>query len=880
MDFQAIAALNQMSDLSIPSKEVIQELDRLKNSPQGWKLCGDSLVKRLYRYSSASYSDQQVLKEYLINWLRQWPSFFDDLLGFMSTGINAVDFYLRTLLAIDSEVVDRDIPHTPEELVRNTAIKDAMRIRCISDLVESWYQILQTYDSSQHELTCLCLQVDTLRESACDCIFEIMNKGMDAGEKIKLVESLVNVLDSCGIFASLGDIDADYAAKLGKLVNGIGTSLISSWTKLMRSGDVVAADQTLEMIDVKITLLLRFMTNEDDDVSQAVIGFAQSYVLLLKQLSPNELQRREDHLKGLLEAVISKYKYDQSYDFECEGEDEIMFLEYRKQLKNLFYNITQLNRELVLMVVYHYYVNIMSQWNSKAFMDIEVSIKILYMLGELIPGVHFTDDLNSASPIQQMMVMLITSGIDRHEHVAVLMQYFETVVRYDKFFVLHKQFIGPVLNAFLGTNGLQSTNLTLRSRSCYLLSRFIKQLRNSLDDYSENLLKQIRPHLSFESVNGQQKVLIDSDQLHLYEAAGIIVISGGLKVEERQFLMNCILTSLSNRFKDILSKIYNESDANQQFSYAQELNLIMSCASRVSKVFSSSQTMQDCGCSQYFIESLSVPSFKEQIQAGVRQFLHRMIICLGEQVLPFIPTAMNYLLKDPKPTDVQEFMPLINQVVSKFQRQVTPFLKESFMPIVNTIFAALNSTTDIADTQATKDKQLLHRSYFTFLSTLVTNDVASAILDQEVHNAQEVLLSLIHGCVDAGDLSSQKICFFVLHKLINAHDGNKSNLFGEFLYKNIIPACFIAPLKATFDFDDRQSLQVLSEIVTLQKSILNLEGQQFKEYLRTTYLPQLNLSADLIQAYVQGLEQMDMKSFNKYLKEFCMTLRTRLQDIR
>lgn len=39
------------------------------------------------------------------------------------------------------------------------------------------------------------------------------------------------------------------------------------------------------------------MTNEDDDVSQSVIGFAQSYVLLLKQLSPTELQRREDQIK-------------------------------------------------------------------------------------------------------------------------------------------------------------------------------------------------------------------------------------------------------------------------------------------------------------------------------------------------------------------------------------------------------------------------------------------------------------------------------------------------------------------------------------------------------------------------------------------------------
>ena len=32
--------------------------------------------------------------------------------------------------------------------------------------------------------------------------------------------------------------------------------------------------------------------------------------------------------------------------------------------------------------------------------------------------------------------------------------------------------------------------------------------------------------------------------------------------------------------------------------------------------------------------------------------------------------------------------------------------------------------------------------------------------------------------------------------------------FDEFIYKNIIPACFVAPLKATFDLKDVQALTV------------------------------------------------------------------------
>ena len=42
----------------------------------------------------------------------RWPSFFDDLLQSLSFGTVAVDIYLRVLMSIDSEVVDREIVHT------------------------------------------------------------------------------------------------------------------------------------------------------------------------------------------------------------------------------------------------------------------------------------------------------------------------------------------------------------------------------------------------------------------------------------------------------------------------------------------------------------------------------------------------------------------------------------------------------------------------------------------------------------------------------------------------------------------------------------------------------------------------------------------------
>lgn len=46
-----------------------------------------------------------------------------------------------------------------QETRRNTLIKDSMRGQCIPHLVESWFQILHTYQQSHPELTCQCLEV-------------------------------------------------------------------------------------------------------------------------------------------------------------------------------------------------------------------------------------------------------------------------------------------------------------------------------------------------------------------------------------------------------------------------------------------------------------------------------------------------------------------------------------------------------------------------------------------------------------------------------------------------------------------------------------------------------------------------------------------------
>ena len=68
-----------------------------------------------------------------------------------------------------------------------------------------------------------------------------------------------------------------------------------------------------------------------------------------------------------------------------------------------------------------------------------------------------------------------------------------------------------------------------------------------------------------------------------------------------------------------------------------------------------------------FLHALNVPIHRPIMHQGVKQFLHQMVVCLDADVLPFIPIAMDNLLKHTDVKGLYDFIPLINQVVQKFK---------------------------------------------------------------------------------------------------------------------------------------------------------------------------------------------------------------------
>ncbi|XP_046715530.1 exportin-T isoform X1 [Silurus meridionalis] len=964
MDEQALMGLNPNADACYRQRALVY-FEQLKESPDGWEVCAEALAKGIYsddhvkffcfqvlehqikyRHARLTGAQQQLIRETLMKWLQLqlmsshpekpfiknkaaqvfaltfvmeyltlWPKFFFDVLSLVGLNPYGLDIYLRTLMAIDAEVVDRDILHSPEintrlclqETRRNTLIKDSMRESCIPALVESWYQILQTYQRTHTELTCQCLEVvgvyvswidlnliandrfvnvllshmsvEELREEACDCLFEIVNKGMDPVDKTKLVESLSQVLQSAGFFNIKQEEDVDFLAKFSRLVNGMGQALVLSWTKLTKTGDLKVAAEALQALEAKIPLMLQLLMHEDDDISTNIVGFCYDYLHVLKQL-PVLNDQQKSNTEAIMLAVMKKLTYDDEYNFENEGEDEAMFVEYRKQLKMLLDRLAQVSPELLLESVHRVFTSTMQSWQSSRFMEVEVAIRLFYMLGEALPashGAHFSGDATKASTLQDMMRTLISSGVSEYQHTSVTLEFFETVVRYDKFFIVEPQHIPHVLMAFLDHRGLRHSSPKVRSRVAYLFSRFIKTLHKHMNAFIEDILSRIQDLLALNPPeNGFPALLSSDDQLFMFETAGVLIVNGECPADRKQVLMRSLLTPLMEAFRLLLAKLTQESDEERQTALADCLGHAVGFASRTSKAFSNKQTVKLCGCSevyldclQTFLPALSCPVQRGTLRSAVRSFLHRMIICLEEEVLPFIPNASEHMLKDCEPKDLQEFIPLISQITAKFKSQVSPFLQQVFMPLVLAIFEVLSRPAEENDQTAALEKQMLRRSYFSFIQTIASSGMNEVMANQGAENIERVLFTIIQGAVDFPDPIAQKTCFIILSRLVELW-GGKDGLIGfpDFIYKHILPACFLAPLKPTFDLSDAQTILTLSECTLTLKIIHLKRGPEFLQFLQQEYLPSLHVSPEITRELCQVLQQPDTKVLKNYMKAF------------
>lgn len=520
-------------------------------------------------------------------------------------------------------------------------------------------------------------------------------------------------------------------------------------------------------------------------------------------------------------------------NFFLKGEDEAMFLEFRKNIKLVFDSISQLDNDFVLTTVKNLVLESANNWRMQTFIDIENVLYLLYNLSEAIPcsqGNHFNPRSSKSDLLCEMLQAAITSNLVENPHRIVKLQYFEILARYHRFFHLYPHLVETAIDHFIGLHGLHSTDPKLRSRVSYLFSRFTKDLRNYLGNFVEKILNAIQdliviwsplqspPNTPIPMLEQEQKLRSSDEQLFLYETVSLLIVTSQLEPKMKAQLMKNLLSPIISSFMLLINKYVETSDQKLKLIFANSLNMAMSIATRVSKGFSNAIKVKDCDCTDIFLEilriftqAIGINSHKSLIHAGVRQFLHRMIICIDNEVFEYVPASIEHFLKQSnEPKDLHDLMPLLNQVMIKYKQQIVPFMQSILMQLTDAVLNFVNSLpTQIAsqilristsqiqqynlqqplniqsilphvqtylvqdenseitpDTQLVLDIQFMYKSYFQFLLNVVNNDLMDIIAMQQTNDIYKIYFTLLQGA-QQGQPDTSKSCFQCIRKFIN-----------------------------------------------------------------------------------------------------------------
>lgn len=418
-------------------------------SPQGQPLTyiKDTLVDYMRQayLSNSNMADSGMMQNKLTQtmtylfvamYIISWPTFFDDILALTSTlndpngqrdNYQGVMFFLRISASVHEEVADVLIPRSTEEMQRNSAIKDAARERDVKMLVASWQEILAQWRGVNDEVVLLCLKVigrwvswidislvvnDVLlnllyhflanegrpRNAAIETLAEIVGKKMKGPDKLDLIsflklgEIVGTLVASPALIQGQDSYDFDLAEGVAKLINGTGVDLIRI---LDTDGiDPQSKQRAEEYLQAFIPFLLRFFSDEYDEVSTAVFQFIFELLALFrkeKKISNTVSQSHAQMLPPILNSIVIKMKYDVDtiWGDEDEQTDEAEFQELRKRLKTLQDTIATIDEGLYIealsTLVGSTFERVAQGGNGPVdWREVETALYEMFLFGELV----------------------------------------------------------------------------------------------------------------------------------------------------------------------------------------------------------------------------------------------------------------------------------------------------------------------------------------------------------------------------------------------------------------------------------------------------------------------------------------------------------------
>lgn len=397
-----------------------------------------------------------------------WESFIDDFLALtISPGSNQPDnvvgviLYLRLLSSIHDEIADVMLVRQDSQVRSHTELKDLLRERDVGKVAQSWQDLLAQYGNQNDSIVEMTLKIigkwvswvdisliinegmlnlilplvgrsndssgeDRVRDAAVDAFTEIVGKKMRPADKTEMI-SFLNLRDIIAQLISSPPLhefqgtpryDTDLGEAVAKLVNTVTSDIVRVLED--RSTDDATRAKSNQLLHDFIPLLLRFFSDEYDEICSTVIPSLTDVLAYFRKLSELPSSFSET-LPPILNAIIMKMRYDEtsSWGNEDEQTDEAEFQELRKRLQVLQKTVAVVDQNLYVEVLTNLVANTLQkldeQGSNMDWRDVDLALHEMYLFGELAMPNQGLGTKNQPSPVASerlmaMMAKMVQSG--------------------------------------------------------------------------------------------------------------------------------------------------------------------------------------------------------------------------------------------------------------------------------------------------------------------------------------------------------------------------------------------------------------------------------------------------------------------------------------
>jgi exportin-T len=331
----------------------------------------------------------------------------------------------------------------------------------------------------------------------------------------------------------------------------------------------------------------------------------------------------------------------------------------------------------------------------------------------------------------------------------------ENAVRYTKYLETNTQWIPLALDAFV--RHAHSDNFRVKTRSWYLLQRFVRTLRGHLGEISQSLVQALGDLLIINAVvpsdrgrdgdddlsseDSQFDDVVFSSQIYIFEAIGVMASSSTLPLETKLLYIHSVINPI---FQDMERHI-NPAKAGNERSIMQIHHDIMALGS-LSHGFSgwigsakepislqAQITEEFVRCEEAILLALQSLNSWLRIRQASRFAFSRLMATTGTQVLPQLPRWIDGLLSPTSTKDeITYFLPLLAQLVHAFKAEIASILDAVLSPLVQKVFEHLSDP--VSGTSDAIQLSELRREFLTFIMVCLSNDLGGVFISSSKYH--------------------------------------------------------------------------------------------------------------------------------------------------